>query len=187
MSAIPSALPSAIHSAVSGRAAELRLAFDRSFADPVRLDTAATQALLAIRVGAEPYAMRLSEIAGLFADKKITQVPGSDAALIGVAGFRGAIVPVYSLQALLGHSSTQTPRWLVIAAAAPVALAFESFEGQLLVSPDVILAAQSRGEMRSFVQEFVRTQNFSGPVMHLPSVLGAVKTRRGEAVPREER
>jgi chemotaxis signal transduction protein len=178
---------SELASAVSGRAAALRLAFDRSFADPVRTDAAATQALLAIRVGVEPYAMRLSEIAGLFAGKKITQVPCGDAALIGIAGFRGAIVPVYSLAALLGHSSAQTPRWLAMAAAAPVAVAFEAFEGQLLASADAILAAQSRGEMRSCVREFVRTQNFSGPVMHLPSVLDAIKARRGEAAPTEER
>jgi chemotaxis signal transduction protein len=178
---------SELASAVSGRAAELRLAFDQSFADPVGLDTATTQALLAIRVGAEPYAMRLSEIAGLFAGRKITHVPCRDAALLGIAGFRGAIVPVYSLAVLLGHSSAPTPRWLVIAAAAPVAVAFESFEGQLLVSADAILVAQSRGEMRGCVREFVRTQKFSGPIMHLPSVLDAIKTRRGEAAPTQER
>ncbi len=74
-------------SRLTERAAELRSAFDRGFAAPLRVDTAAKQELLAIRVGAEPYVVRLSEISGLFADKKITRVPGGAAALLGIAGF----------------------------------------------------------------------------------------------------
>ena len=132
---------------VSERAAELRRDFDRSFAEPPRVDTVVKDDLLAIRLGAQGFAMRLSEITGLFADKKVTRVPGASAALLGIAGFRGSIVPVYDLQSLLGHSGGQTPRWLVIAAAAPVAFAFEAFEGQLRVSPEVDHAsAVQRGD-----------------------------------------
>jgi chemotaxis signal transduction protein len=163
-------------SGVAGRAGELRLAFDRAFAEPIRLDTTLKVDLLAVRVDGRAFAIRLSEINGLFADKKITPVPGSHAALRGIAGFRGAIVPVYDLQILLGHSSTATPRWLVIAAAAPVALAFEAFEGQLRVSQDAILPQPSRPEFRGYAREFLRTENFVGPIMHLPSVLDAIKT-----------
>ena len=163
-------------SGVAGRAAELRLAFDRAFAEPIRLDTSLKVDLLAVRVDTQAFAIRLSEISGLFADKKITPVPGSHAALRGIAGFRGAIVPVYDLQILLGHSSTATPRWLVIAAAAPVGLAFEAFEGQLRVSQDAILPQPSRPEFRGYAREFLRTENFVGPIMHLPSVLDAIKT-----------
>jgi purine-binding chemotaxis protein CheW len=158
------------------RAKELRLAFDRAFAEPVRPDTTVKEDLLAIRVDRQAFAIRLSEITGLFADKKITPVPGSHAALRGVAGFRGTIVPVYDLQILLGHASTSTPRWLVIAAAAPIALAFEAFVGQLRVARDAILPQPSRPESHSYAREFVRTENFAGPVMHLPSLLDAIKT-----------
>ncbi len=172
------------------RVAEMRLAFDRTFADRVHFDTTATESLLAIRVGAQPCAIRLSEITGLFADKKITRVPGGGAALLGIAGFRGAIVPVYSLQTLLGQSGDPsglpTPRWLVIAAAAAVALAFEAFEGQLRVLPDAILPRQSRAEMKSFAREFVQMQNLARPIIHLPSVLDAIKTSRPEAKPIKE-
>jgi chemotaxis signal transduction protein len=175
-------------SSATARAAEMRLAFDRGFADPVRFDTTATESLLAIRAGAQACAIRLSEVTGLFADKKITRVPGSVAALLGIAGFRGAIVPVYSLQLLLGQSGdpagARTPRWLVIAASAPVALAFEAFEGQLRVLPDAILPRQSRPEMKSYAREFVQTQTVVRPIMHLPSVLDAIKTPKAEAAPR---
>ena len=54
---------------VTKRAAELRLAFDRAFAEPARRDTTPREDLLAVRVGTLTCAMRLSEISGLFADK----------------------------------------------------------------------------------------------------------------------
>jgi chemotaxis signal transduction protein len=172
---------------IDERAAALRLTFDRSFAEPRRLATETVEDLLAIRIGAQAYALRLAEVAGLFADRKITPVPGSDAALIGIAGFRGAIVPVYGLHALLGLPSGLRPcRWLVIAAAAPVALAFETFDAQLSVPPDMVLPAQSANEASGCLREFVRTSKFSGPVIHLPSVLDTIKSRRGQAVPIKE-
>src|SRR5258707_13955236 len=60
-------------SRAAGRAAEFRLAFDRAFAEPLRIDTAVKDDLLAIRVGGQACAIRLSEITGLFADKKVTR------------------------------------------------------------------------------------------------------------------
>jgi purine-binding chemotaxis protein CheW len=163
-------------SGMTGRAEELRLAFDRAFAEPVRPDTTFKEDLLAVRIEAQGYAIRLSEISGLYADKKVTPVPGGHPALRGIAGFRGAIVPVYDLQILLGHASTSTPRWLVIAATAPIALAFETFDGQLRVARDAILPQPARPEIRGYAREFVRTENFAGPIMHLPSLLDAIKT-----------
>ena len=171
---------------VSERAANLRREFDRAFAEPVRADTTAKEDLLGVRAGAQAYAIRLSEIAGLHAGKKITRVPGSHAALCGIAGFRGALLPVYDLQALLGHSSVETPRWLVIAQGAPVALAFDAFEGHLRASRDEIVPQSARPEMPRYARELVRCQNFIGPILHLPSVLDAIKALATEAAPTEE-
>jgi purine-binding chemotaxis protein CheW len=169
---------SALPSGVAGRAAELRLAFDRTFAEPVRLDADIREAILTLRVDTQAFAIRLSEISGLFADKKITPVPGSHAALRGIAGFRGAIVPVYDLRILLGHSAGSDiapPRWLVIAAAAPIALAFTTFERQLRVPRDAIMPQPSSAEIRGCAREFVRSRKFAGPLLHLPSVLETIK------------
>ena len=85
------------------RVAALRAGFDRGFAEPARPDLIVREGLLAIRVGQQAWAIRLSEIAGLFVDKRITPVPGGHAALLGIAGFRGAILPVYDLAIVLGH------------------------------------------------------------------------------------
>jgi purine-binding chemotaxis protein CheW len=167
---------SASPSQVTERAAQLREAFDRAFAEPARLDRAAEQDLLAIRVGTQACALRLSDISGVFADRKITRVAGSSATLLGIAGFRGVIVPVYSLPALLDQTGSATLRWLVMAAAAPVALAFDAFEGRLRVAPDAILPQLSRAQMANFAREFVRTSTAVRPIIHLPSVLAALKT-----------
>jgi chemotaxis signal transduction protein len=170
---------------LAGRATELRSAFDRSFALPLRVDTAVKQDLLAVRIGAEPCAIRLSEVSGLFADRGITPVPASNPALLGIAGFRGAVVPVYSLRSLLGQSGAQAPRWLVIAAAMPVALAFDAFEGHLRVPPDAIVPQQAA--MGGCAREFVRSANAVRSVLHLPSVIEALgATERPDLVPMKE-
>ena len=95
-------------SGLAERAEEMRADFDRGFAAARRVDIAAKHDLIAIRVGTEPFAIRLTEVSGLFADRKITRVPGSHNALLGIAGFRGALVPVYGLRALLRQSGTQS-------------------------------------------------------------------------------
>jgi chemotaxis signal transduction protein len=159
---------------VHDRAAVLRHAFDRAFADAQRFDTAAAENLLAIRVGAERCALRLSEITGLFSDRGVTRVPGGAAALIGLAGFRGTLLPVYSLQALLGLGAAKLARWQVVAAAAPVVFAFEQFDGQLRATPDNILAAEARATLGGCAKEFVRIGDFAGPILHVPSVLELV-------------
>jgi chemotaxis signal transduction protein len=171
---------------VRARAGELRLAFDRAFAEPIRFDATPNESLLAIRVGGQACALRLSEIAGLFAGKSITRVPGSSALLCGIAGFRGSILPVYDLAALLDGCAARAQRWLVVAAARPVALAFEAFDGQLRVAAEEILPQSPRVSAQSVAREFLRTSNFSGPIMHLPSILDVIETSKAVPVPNEE-
>jgi purine-binding chemotaxis protein CheW len=128
---------------------ELRAAFDASFADPPREEVAGHDDLLAIRAGGRRYALRLTQAAGLFPDRPVTRLPGPVSALLGVAGFRGAIVPVYGLAAVFGIGGTAAavnndeagrPRWLVLAAGTPsVALAFDELDGHLRVPSDVLV------------------------------------------------
>jgi purine-binding chemotaxis protein CheW len=160
---------------IADRAAQLRREFDRSFAEPFRVDREDREDLLGIRVGTHACALRLSEIAGLFIDKKITRVPGGVPALRGIAGFRGALLPVYDLAMLLGHGGAPARRWLVVAAAAPVAFAFDAFERQLRVAREEILPHSARQEGMSYAREIVRTRTFIGPVLSLPAILAALK------------
>jgi purine-binding chemotaxis protein CheW len=163
---------------IAERAAEMRRDFDRAFAAPVRFDQVLQDNFLAIKVGGQPCAIRLSEIAGLHVDKKITPVPGGNAALRGIAGFRGVIVPVYDLAAVLGFPGASSTRWMVIAKATSAALAFESFERQLRVLPDGVVPQSTGTELRGCSRAFLRIPEFSGPVIHLASVIDIVKAMR---------
>ena len=176
-------------SAASGilqRAAEMRREFDRAFVDPVRFDETLKDNFLAIHAGRQACAIRLSDIAGLYAGKKITAVPGGHATLLGIAGFRRAILPVYDLQNLLGFANARSLRWLAIAKAAPVAVAFEAFDGQLQASRGAVMPQSGGAAMRGCARDFLQTPEFSGPLIDLPSVLDAIKALKPEFVSKKE-
>jgi purine-binding chemotaxis protein CheW len=166
-------MEAALH--LSKRAAQLRRDFDSGFANPPPVGGEIRQDLLAIRLGTRRFAIRLSEIAGLYADKKITPVPAAAAGMLGIAGFRGSILPVYDLQSLLGLSSGSASRWLVVAAGAQVAFSFEAFEEQLRVSSRAVKYEQAQAKS-SFTREFIQTDGVLRPIIQLSSVLEAVMT-----------
>jgi purine-binding chemotaxis protein CheW len=156
------------------QAAQLRTAFDRAFAAPAHTDATVTVDFLAIRFGGDPYAIRLAEVSGLFINRRITQIPGNDASLLGIAGFRGSVLPVYGLAALFGQSQTPAPRWLVIAATAPIALAFDQFDGHLRAAADTILPQQPHAQSRGYAPDFLRSGEIVRPVLHVTSVINAL-------------
>jgi purine-binding chemotaxis protein CheW len=160
---------------LADRATTMRQAFDQSFAEARSPDLKAGEDLLAIRVGPEPYALRLSEIGGLFADRKIVQIPGGTPALLGIAGFRGAIVPVYDLDQLLGHRPVRAWRWLAMAAGTRVAFAIDTLDGLLHVAPGAIVRQQADRQPRQHVREFACTAELVRPIVYLRSILDAVR------------
>jgi chemotaxis signal transduction protein len=158
---------------LADRAADLRAHFDRSFAEAPRAAAAATEDLLAIRLGGAPYALRLGELAGLFVDRRVAPVPSAVRELLGIAGFRGAIVPVYDLRLLLGCAATAPPRWLVIAAQLPVGFGFDVLEGHLRVGTGAIATGAAGGAL-------VQTPE-PRPIVALAAVLAAIAQRAGTA------
>src|SRR5207237_842497 len=129
------------------RGAELRRAFDRSFAEAPRSDVTSLEDLLEITVGVTPYALRITEVAGLFVDRKITPLPTTVPELLGITGFRGSILPVYDLAGMLAYpvATATKPRWLAIAAALPVGLAFEGFDSHQRIPRDASAPQVRRG------------------------------------------
>ena len=174
-------------SRLAERAEALRSAFDRSFTEPVRSDTTPVADLLAFHAGSQAYAVHLSEIAGLFADKRITRLPGHGAELLGIAGFRGAIVPVYGLAAFLGLTASDAPRWLMVASGAPIAFAFETFDFHLRVSRAAIVTREAGDRASRYVFEFVRAPDLVRPVVRLAAILDAIRTETPELALRKER
>jgi chemotaxis signal transduction protein len=159
-----------------------RQSFDAAFgAAPIA--TAETfDDLLAVRVAGEPYALRLGEVTGLVASRKIVPLPSKRPELLGVAGNRGRLVAVYSLAVLLGYGTdSKPPSWLVLAGSEPVGLGFGEFEGFLRVRSGDIHTRQSGDGARPHLGEVVHLGNQSRPVVDIRSTLGALAVHTGAA------
>jgi chemotaxis signal transduction protein len=157
------------------KAAELRDAFDAAFA---RLPEAADdqrERLIGVRIGGEPHALRLAEIAGVFADRAITAVPSRSPALLGIAGVRASIVPVFDLGALVGYPARGAKlRWLVIAARQRVGFAFDVFDGYFALARSEIVRAR---EGSTHVTEVARVGDQLRPIVLLDSVIAALERK----------
>ena len=157
--------------------AELRDSFDRSFADPHRGQDAGFEELLAIRAGGRPYALRLTQAAGLFPDRPVTRLPGPLPALLGVASFRGSIVPVYDLgRACFGHPAAAAARWLVLAAGEPpLALAFQELDGHVRVPATSIVEESTGHGPRGCLRGIVLLDGGARPIVDVPAVRAAIQ------------
>jgi chemotaxis signal transduction protein len=162
------------------RVTALRGAFDSAFSQPPRTEIDALEDLLAIRVGDTPYALRVSEVAGLHADRTVTPVPGSPPDTLGLAGFRGAIVAVYDLRVLL-HTRCEGPcRWLVTAAVDErIAFAFDRFERHVRVPTTAIFA--ERGAAGTEPRETVHAGDDVRPIVRMSALLDMLNRSRGTA------
>jgi len=158
------------------RAAAMREAFDRGFAGAPAAAPGAHEDLLAIRVAGQARALALAEVRAVHVDRRITAVPGPEPALRGLAAFRGAILPVWDLHVLLGASPAERPRWLVVAAGAPVALAFARFEGHLRVAREAIIGGAVR---------VLEADGVPRTMISLPVLLDQIDRRTTDRVHRE--
>jgi chemotaxis signal transduction protein len=164
-------------------AAALRRLFDAGFAAPAASRSQRLEDLLAIRVGPDPYALRISEIAGLQVGLKIVPVPSPVAQLLGIAAIRGMMAPIYDLAALLRYPPAANPRWFIVARAPqPVGLAFESFESHLQASQSSL--ATDNGEdagsvgTGQYLRGTVLAAGTLRPIIHLASVLELIRGNR---------
>jgi purine-binding chemotaxis protein CheW len=169
-------------------AAELARAFDEVFAKERISAAAETENLMAIRVGDEPYALRVREISGLTLCGKVVPVPGGTPALMGIANLRGALLPVFSLPALLGFDQAGANlRWLAVCGTRdPIGLAFSVFEHYFAVPPSDVSIVES-GEMRNHARELVRTSAAMRLIINIPSVTKTIYSRAVPAGPDKER
>jgi len=152
----------------------LRHEFDAAFAQPSRDVADDSDDLLAVLVGQSHYALRVAELGGVAAGRRVTRVPSADAALLGLVGVRGNAVPVYDLARLVDEPpSVEPPRWLALSPGnEPIALAFRALEGHLRL-PRAAFETAGRGNV-AFV---VRVELGVRPVVDVPSVVRAVRAR----------
>lgn len=171
--------PAVVGTPKAGSAAALRRLFDEAFAAPAVSKPERLEDLLAIRVGSDPYALRLSEIAGLHADLRIVPIPSPAAQLLGIVGIRGAMAPIYDLAALLGYPPASGPRWIAFARTPQsVGFAFESFEFHLQVAETSLTPAGAEGPQiatRLHVRGTVRAAGAIRPIIHMASVVAMIE------------
>ncbi|MBI1776730.1 MAG: chemotaxis protein CheW [Proteobacteria bacterium] len=172
---------------IADAAATLRRAFDGVFAEAPRVESRLFVNLLLLRAGDAAYALRLSDIAGLHRGLRISRLPSPTPMLLGISAFRGGIVPVYDLRALLGHVPAADARWVVLAGQAPAfGLAFDEFEGQVRVPSEAIAPADRPGAAQGLVREMARVDQRVRSILHMPSVIETVGRQIDRATTREE-
>jgi purine-binding chemotaxis protein CheW len=166
-------------------AAALRRAFDDSFAQPPQARGEPPERLLLVELDGEGYALRLADVAGLAASRPITPIPSRAPALLGLAGLRGNLVPVYALAPLLGRAAApEGPRWLVtVRGEEPLGLAFATFVGYAEL-PAADFAAVGHDDRhpdgaarRAHVRSLVRARGRIWAVIDMPSLVAAVQQR----------
>lgn len=161
------------------RVRALRDAFDQSFARAAAPTLEQLDDLLMIRVGGDPYAIRLREIGGIVAKRPIVAVPATATHLLGLAGVGGDVVPVYRLASILGHTDeTEAPAWMVLCGDAPrIALAFAHFEGYLRLPSSRLHADAAAQTTRPYVSEVVTTDSQVSAVISVPRILAALRSQ----------
>jgi chemotaxis signal transduction protein len=155
-------------------AAVLRRRFDEGFAVAASPKAERLEALLAIRVGSDPYVLRVSEISGLHVDLKIVPVPSPVAHLLGIVALRGTMAPVYDLASLLSYPPATRPRWMVLARVSQlVGFAFDTFESHVQMPQGAI--ATSAAQTAPHLLGTVRAEEALRPIVHLASLVEFIK------------
>jgi len=155
---------------VSRQVQALRREFDHSFAQPMRPPMPQSLDLLRVRLGGDPWAIPLADVAGVHAGRRITPVPGRAPGLLGLAGFRGMLAAVYDLQALIGLAPLGAPRWLLLAQHRKVAFAFGELESHLRIDVGAILPLGPEGGT-AWTRGFIEDGPLRRPILHLPALL----------------
>ncbi|MCC6749382.1 MAG: chemotaxis protein CheW [Deltaproteobacteria bacterium] len=170
------------------RVASLRRDFDESFARPGSTGEAPRERFLTLCVADVAYAVRLEQVAALHADRRVVPLPSGTPALLGVAGFRGSVVPVYRLDLLLGLAESAPARWLILSPGPdPVALAFHRYEGPREVAPAELHPALP--EAWSSAGLVTHTLSLSGElrsVLSVPALVELIRRRIAAPLHRKE-
>lgn len=160
--------------AVQGKAAELRRDFDRAFAHLLRADAGQVDDYLAIRLRGDPHVLPLAEVARLAPLPALVRYSSAVPEWLGLAGVADAVVPVYDLGLLLGYPAGGPCRWMVACRAAPVALAFDGFDGQFRHPRD--LEAHPAGAGPSPTVDVLRSSGQVRSVVSIGRILAAIKS-----------
>lgn len=163
---------------MTSTAETLRLSFDRSFAARPSIVESASSDMLAIRIGGDPYALRLAELAAVHVDRVIVQLPSPLPELLGLAALRGTLVPIYDLGALIGYSREGATRWIAITRPPRmIGLAFEIYERHVRVAAENVVAVASLDSTRCIRDVVNDSAGVARPILDIASLIDTVEKR----------
>ena len=154
----------------------LRGDFDQSFRSAAGLPVADLLSLVAIRLGGEPLVLRTDQISGIARRRRVVPVPSRLPQLLGITSLRGALLPVFSLAALLElPRRDEAGSWLAFAhREAPLAFAFDDFEGQIEVQPGCLYEAG--GAVRRHLRQLAQIGSAVRGVVDMASIVEAIRS-----------
>ncbi len=138
---------------------------------------------LTFRINERVYALPAEEVSQVIRVPPMARVPRAPPALLGLANLRGSIIPIASLRALLGvveANGFSGARAIVLNRDAPVAIAVDSVEAFVGISPDdletrpIELAAET-GE---FLKGAFRAEALVAKVLDVQRLLEAAFVQR---------
>lgn len=170
------------------RAEDLRRAFDQGFAAPPA-SPEETEDLLAVDLGGHAFALRVREVAELARCRRLVPLPGAVPGLLGVAGVRGEVVPVYDLAELLGQTRpAEPPGWLAICGGGDVvALGFHAFAGHLRVARSALSAPAAGEAARAAVEQVATVGGRARSIVGVDGLMKIIRGRASSRGPLEER
>jgi purine-binding chemotaxis protein CheW len=124
--------------------------------------------------------VRVSEVTGLEAGRKIVPLPGSGRELLGLAGVKGLLVPIFSLAALLGvEGGALDAKWFVLCGQGPsIGLAFTALDGCVKV-PRSSFGPAADAAAGGHVGAVVTVGSQARGVLAISSFLAAAAARTG--------
>lgn len=165
----------------------MRQKFDQSFAEQPAAIVEHHEALIAIRVAGEAYAVRTAQITGLAKLKRIMPVPSLVPGLLGITALRGALFPAYDVAALLGLSAAGGEHtWIMFADGdMPVGLVFDQFEGQVEIDRACLYESDSSSSSE-LLGQIARVGGDSRAVINVPGLVKEIRKNAGFIEPAKE-
>ena len=160
--------------------AQLRRAFDESFARLPEVGRAEPLQFLRVQAGGSWLALRVLELDGVHVGREIAPVPGARPPLLGLGGARGQVLAVLDLAQSLGMPPpAEPPRWLAVARGPDcVALAFSRLAGALRVEA-ALLRERAGRDADDPLPLFLDLPGEPLPVVSVPALLAAARARLG--------
>jgi chemotaxis signal transduction protein len=162
-------------------AAYLRDEFDSTFAAPVAEPTTGSAYYVVLEVAGHAFAAPSSALARVLHGVPIVPVPSASPALLGIAGIRSALVPVFSLRSLLAEALSRmaappqpaaaTSDWVILCESSGnlLGLAFDRILSYQRVAPDGVFAGPAAAAAHSAAA--IRIGADLCPILDIPSLL----------------